>query len=62
MALTSTKSKRFNPFSLDAFNFLLADVAAANIAESADASVAFGVVSSPVGTPHQTEETGRGEV
>ena len=26
MAVTSTKSKRFNPFSLDAINFLLADV------------------------------------
>jgi hypothetical protein len=26
MAVTSTKSKRFTPFSLDAVNFLLADV------------------------------------
>ncbi len=26
MAVTSTKSKRFNPRSLDAINFLLADV------------------------------------
>src|SRR6202171_3890472 len=26
MAVTSTRSKRFNPFSLDAVNFLLADV------------------------------------
>ena len=26
MAVRSTKSKRFNPFSLDAINFLLADV------------------------------------
>ena len=26
MAVTSPKSKRFNPFSLDAINFLLADV------------------------------------
>ena len=26
MVVTSTKSKRFNPFSLDAINFLLADV------------------------------------
>jgi hypothetical protein len=27
-AVTSTKSKRFSPFSLDAINFLLADVRA----------------------------------
>ena len=40
--MTSTKSKRFNPFSLDAINFLLADVRGARFDFDAEFSGAGG--------------------